>query len=353
LEQNFEFFFGKSLLEWYPKVKRDLPWRATKDPYAIWLSEVILQQTRVAQGMPYYLRFIEAYPTLKDMATAPQEHILKHWQGLGYYSRARNMHQTAQYIYQELGGIFPDTYAGLLKLKGVGPYTAAAVASFAYNEDVAVVDGNVYRVLARIMAQDQDIAKGPGQKHFAQLAQTLLPKGQAQLYNQAIMEFGSLQCTPNQPNCAECIFKEVCLANLMGQQKDFPVKSKLGKRRTRHFTYIMLNYEGSYYFKKRTEKDIWQDLYEPLLIETDKPMPLEDLLYIEPLNGMVANATIGQLTESLVHKLSHQDLHIRFLEITLSRVNGRLLEYFLKPEKILQLGKPIAIAKHLERIWHK
>jgi A/G-specific adenine glycosylase len=351
MDQTLELFFGKRLLEWYPSVKRDLPWRRTKDPYAIWLSEVILQQTRVAQGLPYFEKFYAEYPTLKDMALAPQEDILRLWQGLGYYSRARNMHNTAKQIYFDLGGVFPQNYTELLKLKGVGPYTAAAIASFAYNEDVAVVDGNVYRVLARILAQDHDIAKGPGQKHFAALAQSLLPKGQAQFYNQAIMEFGSLQCTPALPNCNVCIFEEICLAKLMGQQKDFPVKSKLLKRKTRYLNYVLLKYKQSYFFVKRTEKDIWQDLYQPLLLETVAPMALEDLLYEAPLAAYLPHATIGSLTEPIVHKLSHQDLHIRFLEIELSRVDGNQLEHFLSPEQILQLGKPIVIANFLDKIW--
>jgi A/G-specific adenine glycosylase len=200
--------FSKLLTDWYLQNKRDLPWRNTSNPYLIWLSEIMLQQTRVAQGMPYFLSFTSSFPTIFDLANANEEQVLKLWQGLGYYSRARNLHQTAQCIANELGGVFPDNYKDLLQLKGVGEYTAAAIASFAYNEVVPVVDGNVFRVLSRYFDIETDIASASAKKEFSALANELIPKDNPALFNQAIMEFGALQCVPKSPNCSECIFNK-------------------------------------------------------------------------------------------------------------------------------------------------
>ena len=204
--------FSNSLIQWYLQNKRDLPWRNSTNPYHIWLSEIMLQQTRVAQGLPFFLRFTEAFPTVFDLANADEEQVLKLWQGLGYYSRARNLHKTAQFIALELNGIFPATYNDLLKLKGVGEYTAAAIASFVYNENVPVVDGNVFRVLSRYFDVETDIASTGAKKEFTQLASELLPKGKANVFNQAIMEFGALQCVPKNPDCSNCVLNDSCIA---------------------------------------------------------------------------------------------------------------------------------------------
>jgi A/G-specific adenine glycosylase len=209
--------FSKSLIQWYLQNKRDLPWRKTANPYHIWLSEIMLQQTRVAQGLPYFLRFAEAFPTVFDLANAPEEQVLKLWQGLGYYSRARNLHATAKHIANDLNGIFPASYDKLLKLKGVGEYTAAAIASIAYGEEVPVVDGNVYRVLSRYFGVDSDISAHSAKKEFTGLAAGLLPKGNASHFNQAMMEFGALQCVPKNPNCTTCIFNSKCAALQTGR----------------------------------------------------------------------------------------------------------------------------------------
>lgn len=218
--------FYKTLIKWYLQNKRDLPWRKTIDPYPIWLSEIMLQQTRVAQGTPYFLSFTTNFPTVFDLANANEEQVLKLWQGLGYYSRARNLHKTAQTVANEMGGIFPNNYKDLLKLKGVGEYTAAAIASFSYNECVPVVDGNVFRVLSRYFDIKTDIAQASAKKEFSSLAFELMPKDNPAQFNQAIMEFGALQCVPKSPNCSICVFNDSCLALQKGIVDQLPVKSK-------------------------------------------------------------------------------------------------------------------------------
>ncbi|RZK92973.1 MAG: A/G-specific adenine glycosylase, partial [Hymenobacter sp.] len=273
------------MLAWYPRHRRDLPWRHTRDPYAIWLSEVILQQTRVAQGLPYYLDFLSSYPTVEALAAAPEQEVLRHWQGLGYYSRARNMHHTAQQIVREFGGRFPATYAGLRQLKGVGPYTAAAIASFAFDEAVAVLDGNVFRVLARIFGLHADIAAPSSRKEFQALADLHLPPSHAADFNQAIMEFGALQCTPAKPDCLFCPLQSECWAFQHGQVALLPVKAKAKAARTRHFHYLVLRHGGQLYLKERPGGDIWQGLYDFALVETDNAeLPAAELLrHVEAL----------------------------------------------------------------------
>ncbi len=262
--------FHNILIKWYLQNKRDLPWRKTVDPYQIWLSEIMLQQTRVVQGMPYFFSFIKEFPTVKDLADAREEKVLKLWQGLGYYSRARNLHKTAQYISNDLNGIFPDSYKELLKLKGVGEYTAAAIASFSYNEPVPVVDGNVFRVLARYFDIESDIAVPATKKEFAALAQELMPKDNPALFNQAIMEFGALQCVPKSPECSVCVFNESCAALQKGKVNMLPVKSKKLKVTNRYFNYLILeDVLGNTLIQKRTQKGIWHNLYEFPLLETE------------------------------------------------------------------------------------
>ena len=232
--------FSNTLIKWYLQNKRDLPWRTTQDPYCIWLSEIILQQTRVAQGLPYFLAFTSSFPTVHDLAQASEQDVLKLWQGLGYYSRARNLHQAAQYISVELKGIFPKSYTELLGIKGVGTYTAAAIASFCYGEAVPVVDGNVFRVLARYLGVPADIAAASAKKEFAALANELMPKNQAALFNQALMEFGALQCVPKSPTCGACVFQSSCAALATKQVSSLPYKSKKTKVTVRHFNYLVL-----------------------------------------------------------------------------------------------------------------
>ena len=248
-------YFTENLLRWYPLNRRDLPWRETRNPYIIWLSEIILQQTRVAQGLPYFNAFVNKFPTVVDLANAPEEEILRTWQGLGYYSRARNLHACARAIVNERNGQFPDNYKDLLHLKGVGPYTAAAIASFAYKEQIAVVDGNVYRVLARFFGLDVDISSHQGKKDFGQLANKLIPKHSPDQYNQAIMEFGALQCVPKKPNCEQCPISSECYAFQNGLVETLPVNEKKVKVKSRYFLYYHIQIEGHTVVRTRKEKD--------------------------------------------------------------------------------------------------
>ena len=311
--------FSNSLIHWYLQNKRDLPWRNTTNPYYIWLSEIMLQQTRVAQGLPYFLAFTEAFPTVFDLANANEEQVLKLWQGLGYYSRARNLHATAKYIANELNGEFPNNYKGLIRLKGVGEYTAAAIASFSYNEPVAVVDGNVFRVLSRYFNIDSDISDGKTKKEFQNLAQEILPIDKPALFNQAIMEFGALQCVPKNPNCENCIFSTSCGALQLKKVAQLPVKSKKTKVSNRYLNYLILKDSSSKYIvQKREGKGIWENLYEFPLIETNELVLEHDFMselakmefYNQKPNEIfVLNQQIIQ------HKLSHQHLYIRFYQL--------------------------------------
>ena len=343
--------FSKSLVQWYLQNKRDLPWRKTSDPYAVWLSEIMLQQTRVAQGLPYFLKFTQAFPTVFDLANAHEEEVLKLWQGLGYYSRARNLHATAKHIAFELDGKFPHNYDGLTKLKGVGDYTAAAIASICYGEPVPVVDGNVYRVLSRYFGVETDISSSPAKKEFRDLAASLLPKNQASEFNQAMMEFGALQCVPKSPDCAVCVFNAKCVALQTGRVGELPVKLKKTKVVNRYFNYLIINDgEGKSIVQKRTAKGIWYNLYEFPLIETDAvpdEHTIEDL--IRQYKGYdLATAEISPVHEDvIVHKLSHQHLYIRFWDVkTQDKIAGSMAY-----EAIKALPFPIVIHNFMEKHW--
>lgn len=342
--------FSKSLIHWYLQNKRDLPWRKTTDAYPIWLSEIMLQQTRVAQGLPYFLRFFEAFPSVHDMAAAPEEQVLKLWQGLGYYSRARNLHATAKQVAFEMGGNFPDSYAGLLKLKGVGDYTAAAIASISYGEAVPVVDGNVYRVLSRVYGIDTDISSGGAKKQFTELAASLLPKGQASEFNQAMMEFGALQCVPKSPDCSVCIFNASCVAFTTGRVGELPVKLKKTKVTNRYFNYIVLKDSRGYsVVQKRTAKGIWHNLYEFPLLETETLFSDDEaVMLIKKYNGFgVVPKQITLVQDVVIHKLSHQHLHIRFWEVAIDEeVNGAVSVEVLK-----EYPFPIVIHNFIEKYW--
>lgn len=348
--------FSHTLINWYLHYQRPLPWRETKDPYAIWLSEIILQQTRVSQGLPYYLNFIAAYPTVQDLAAAPADEVLRHWQGLGYYSRARNMHQTAKYITQECGGIFPASYQELLHLKGIGPYTAAAIASFAFKEKVAVVDGNVYRVLARVFGLAENIASPAGKKAFQLLADSLIPADQPDTYNQAIMEFGAIQCTPVRPDCLFCPLQQTCYAFQQGLVQVLPHKSKNKASRQRHFHYLVFRYQQEYYLKKRTQNDIWQGLYDFYLStneETPSLTPLAVQQEVISIGQPIDYKPIAEPTENYKHVLSHQKILAKFYLIDLNfRLSDQILQKTgLAPytiAQIEQLPKAVLINKYLQ-----
>ena len=311
-------YFQSQLLEWYLQSHRPLPWKGVKDPYVIWLSEIILQQTRVEQGMPYFLRFVERYPNVQNLANAPEDEVMKLWEGLGYYSRARNMHAAAQYITNELGGQFPDTYKGILALKGVGPYTAAAISSFAFNLPYAVLDGNVFRVLARFFGIGLPIDSSSGKKLFNSLAQHLLDQKNPARYNQAIMDFGATHCTPKKPLCADCSLNKKCKAFIQNRVDELPLKSKKIKRRTRFFTYLIINEGTEVWIRKRTEKDIWKNLYEFPLIETED----NSLHFSEKIKGFGFSSLIPagsfeleKTSPSYQQQLTHQKIVANFVEI--------------------------------------
>ncbi|PDS27046.1 A/G-specific adenine glycosylase [Flavobacterium branchiophilum] len=315
--------FSSKLIQWYHLQKRDLPWRNTTNPYPIWLSEIMLQQTRVAQGLPYYEAFMNHFPTIFHLANASEEQVLKLWQGLGYYSRARNLYQTAQTIAFEKNGIFPDNYKDLLKLKGIGSYTAAAIASFSYNECVPVVDGNVFRVLARYFDISNDIALIQTKSVFSNLALELMPKEHPALFNQAIMEFGALQCVPKNPDCNSCIFSDSCLALQKKKVAQLPVKIKKIKVKNRFLNYFILQDEkANSIVQKRIAKDIWQNLYEFPLLESlhfD-----DDTIVLQYLNDHYNVKSLKKLqNEPIIHKLTHQKLHLQFWKV---QIEGQLNE---------------------------
>ncbi len=317
--------FAEEIEGWYQKNQRDLPWRHTKDPYIIWLSEVILQQTRVAQGMPYFHRFVEAFPTVHDLAVARQEEVLRLWQGLGYYSRARNLHACAQEIVEKHRGKFPQSYHELLQLKGVGSYTAAAIASFAFNETVPVVDGNVYRVLGRVFGIYNDILSTQGQKKFRKKAESLVPQGRANIYNQAIMEFGALQCTPTNPACLLCPLSSMCYAFQHGQQRALPVKIKKTKVRSRFLHYVVIRHEDKIWMRQRDTKGIWAGLYDFYLIETAQAASLDELE--DPLLRLLfKNHDSLEVSSPYRHLLSHQQLHVVFYSFMLAEIPESMKE---------------------------
>lgn len=340
--------FSNSLIHWYLQNKRDLPWRNTSDPYTIWLSEIILQQTRVAQGLPYFEAFIAAFPTVFDLAKASEAQVLKLWQGLGYYSRARNLHTAAKVVVNEYNGIFPNSYQQLIKLKGIGEYTAAAIASFSADENVAVLDGNVYRVLARYFNVDNDISVSSTKKVFQELAKEVLPQKNAAIHNQAIMEFGALQCVPKSPNCVNCILGNSCEALKHKTVNSLPVKSKKVKVTNRFFTYLVFeDLGGNTSVKHRTEKGIWQNLYEFPVIESESIIEEDEVITtISKRYSKVKSVSILSSFD-VVHKLSHQTLYIRFVKVELlSFLDESIAIYELK-----KLPFPIVIHNFIERYF--
>lgn len=320
-------FFQKILFKWYEQNKRDLPWRDITDPYKIWISEIILQQTRVNQGLNYYLRFINRFPTVEILANASEDEVLKYWQGLGYYSRARNLHKTAQLIKTEFQGVFPSDFSEILQLPGIGEYTAAAIASFAFHQFHAVVDGNVYRVISRLFGIDTPIDSGIGKKSIALLAKQLLPEIDLGIYNQAIMEFGALQCVPVSPDCKGCPLQAFCKAYASDLVDLLPIKKSKTKVRNRYFNYLCIDFEDKTFLKKRESKDIWQNLYEFPLIESEKLLSTEELIeneiYRQLFKG-ISDVEITQKTNPMKHVLSHQVLFAQFVRIRINETNERL-----------------------------
>ena len=318
------------LTEWYKQNKRDLPWRDISDPYKIWISEIILQQTRVNQGMNYYLRFIERFQTVEELAKADEDEVLKYWQGLGYYTRARNLHKAAKQVVSDFNGIFPTQHADILKLAGIGDYTAAAISSFAFNQPYAVVDGNVFRVLARVFGIETAIDSNSGKKEFTQLAQNLLSKTDPALHNQAIMEFGALQCVPASPDCNNCPLISHCRAFELNIVSKLPVKSQKTKVSNRYFNYLFIEFQGYTFIQKRTAKDVWQNLYEFPLIETDQLLSSSELIendYFKSLFDDVTETSILKTSNPMKHVLSHRVIYAQFISIRVSNLS-KLLNQF-------------------------
>ena len=313
-----KYFFTQNLLRWYAGHHRPLPWKGEKNPYLIWLSEIILQQTRVEQGLPYFEKFKEQYPTVTDLAHASEDEVMKMWEGLGYYSRARNLHATAKFIANKLGGEFPETYDAIRALKGVGDYTAAAIASFAFDLPYAVVDGNVYRVLSRYFGIGVPVDTTTGKKLFVQLAQELLDETQPGPYNQAIMDFGATHCMPAAPKCVECPLQPRCEAFFQQKTDRLPVKSKKLERRQRFFNYLIINQKDCVFIKKRTGKDIWRNLYDFPLIETDAlPEGRERMLKHDNWLRWLGPGPyrILRISSPFKQELTHQQIIARFWEI--------------------------------------
>ncbi|HJD91322.1 MULTISPECIES: A/G-specific adenine glycosylase [Bacteroides] len=321
-------FFGKEIEKWFDEYGRDLPWRKTKDPYLIWISEVILQQTRVVQGFDYYMKFKTRFPNVEALASAEEDEVLKYWQGLGYYSRARNLHAAAKSIQ----GDFPSTYKEVLALKGVGAYTAAAICSFAYDMPYAVVDGNVYRVLSRYLGISTPIDSSLGKKEFSDIAQELLDKNNPAKYNQAIMDFGAIQCVPKNPACEDCPLVDSCYAYAHQMVSDLPVKKGKVKVRDRYLNFFYI-VQGDYtYIEKRVGKDIWQNLYQLPLIESDRSLPLIELLEKYKTSDIflkMSRPSIKLIVDDYKHILSHQHLHTTFYQIEVDD-NYQLADGYLK-----------------------
>lgn len=303
--------FQSTILGWYYSHKRDLPWRKSNDPYIIWLSEIILQQTRVSQGLPYFEKFVKNYPQVEDLAQANEDQVLKDWEGLGYYSRARNLHATAKHVSENLNGDFPQTYDELLKLKGVGSYTAAAISSFVTGEPRAVLDGNVFRVLSRYFGISTPINTTAGKKEFENLANEMLDVNHAADYNQAIMEFGAIQCVPKSPKCEMCALNNSCEAHAKRQVEDLPVKEKKKYDRHRYLTFLFVKAEGKVAIQQRMGNDIWRKLFQFPHIEGGHLLNPEEVL--QTLN--IDSAHIKGVQDLKPHKLSHQTIHCRILEM--------------------------------------
>ncbi len=345
------------LIDWYLRNHRDLPWRQSTDPYRIWLSEIILQQTRVQQGLPYYQRFISAFPTVQELAAAPGQEVLRLWQGLGYYSRARNLHACARQVVEQHGGIFPQSYEALQKLPGIGKYTAAAIVSFAFKKAVPVVDGNVYRVLARLYGETTDIASPGAFKVFFSIGEQIIDRQQPDTFNQAIMEFGALHCTPLKPLCLYCPLQQQCHAFAYSQQDILPVKSKKAAVRFRYLHYLVVaSAAGKLLMSARPAGDIWQGLYDFYLLEADALQEEPDALPEDVLLQELLRLQPGyEASPAYSHQLTHQRLHVRFFRFNLTEKQEKKLvippEFaWFSPSEVDQIPKPVLIQNYLKDV---
>ena len=340
---------AKALHQWYAVHHRALPWRETRNPYAIWLSEVILQQTRVEQGRAYYLRFLDAFPTVGHLARAPMEEVLKCWQGLGYYSRARNLHKAAQIIAARPKELFPSNYPEIRALPGVGDYTAAAIASFCFDLPHAVLDGNVMRVLARLTAFHGDVSRPASRKHLQDLASQWLPPKKAAQHNQSVMELGAMVCTPRNPRCHQCPLHSECRAAELGIAEQLPVKEKKSERKKRFLNYVVIQAKGKVAVQQRAEGDIWAGLFEFPLIEAVKPLSWKELQHQlfaqKPANGILE---LEWQHDAAKHLLSHQELYARFFHVKANTLTGWPIRWkWVKETEFHELPIPRLLHKHL------
>lgn len=341
--------FSKTITRWYSINKRELPWRQTKDPYHIWLSEIILQQTQVAQGLPYYTKFIDHFPSVSHLANANESDVLKQWQGLGYYSRARNLHATAKQVANEMQGNFPNNYIDLLKLKGIGDYTASAIASFCFNQPNAVVDGNVYRILARYFGINTPINSSKGIKDFKALAQSLMDVENPATFNQAIMEFGAIQCKPQNPDCNACPLNTSCLAFNKKMISELPVKIKAAKVKKKYFNFLVCIFnDEKTILEQRKGKGIWQNLYQFPLVETDESMSFEDFFKHVENHSVVKEKSFELVLyneDDIIHKLSHQHLYTKFWIVNVDDFSNNSISI----TEIRNYAVPVLIENFIER----
>ncbi len=339
------------LIEWYSQNKRNLPWRETKDPYSIWVSEIILQQTRINQGLGYYYQFMGAFPDINALANSTIDKLLHVWQGLGYYSRARNMHDTAQEIVQNYKGKFPKSYNKLIKLKGIGDYTASAIASIAFDAPTPVLDGNVFRVLARIYGISESTQTAKGKKEFKTVLHKLIPSKKPGIFNQAIMEFGALQCTPKNPACTKCIFNSFCFAFNHNLIEQLPLKKSRVKQKERYFNYLHLLYKDFTFVEQRTQEDIWKLLYQLPLVETLKAISINELKETERWKELFRGIKpeIDLKFQEKKHILSHQKLHVKFYKIRINQLNDYIQKNFTKVsyQELQNLGKSVLLENYL------
>jgi len=349
--------FAAKIIAWYNENGRDLPWRQCHNPYFIWLSEIILQQTRIEQGRAYYEHFINQYPTVKDLADASEEQVLKSWQGLGYYSRARNLHTAAQHIAYTLGGVFPDTYKDILSLKGVGKYTAAAIASFAFRLPYPVIDGNVYRFISRLYGIHTPIGTTAAQHEFENLLNKLIDRERPDLFNQATMDFGSTVCKPAAHDCLRCIFASECVAHREGKTAILPIKPTPPKIKERHFYYFDIRWHTpapAILVQRRSNKDIWQGLYELPLIETDRPIPQHSIIptaHQTMIDWFDAEPSSIQIGPTFTHQLTHRTIKAQFLTIKYPSKPNRIPTSIITADpKIL---KTLPISRLIDRYLSK
>jgi A/G-specific adenine glycosylase len=353
LEKQLKVWFLRSLKQWHLKDnKRQMPWKGEKDPYKIWLSEVILQQTRVEQGWAYYERFVKKYPTVHHLAQAADNEVFKLWEGLGYYNRCRNLLSTARTVSSELNGYFPTTKEGLLSLKGIGNYTAAAIGSFAFGLPLAVVDGNVYRIIARVLGIDVPIDQAKGKLLFEQLADALLDQKDPSSHNQAMMDFGATVCTPKNPGCATCPFAAKCVALQKNLQFNLPVKAKKIKTKDRYLYYLMVDYKSDRLVRKRGTGDIWKDLHEFLLVEKDEPadeLSLRNSAFWSA-QQIFSPHQIQHLSDQLIHQLTHQKIHSRILHVKIDKKVNIEGYQWLSRSELDEIAFPRLITRYLEHL---